>query len=105
MLEDRRSFFRFNAIVPISFADPDNGLKGEGETHDISAKGIGFFTENEIVPRTTLDIWLKVPDRDEGIYAKGAVIWSRQVEPDRYRVGVELEKVDFISLSHVLHLA
>lgn len=105
MLEDRRCFFRFPAAVPVSYRDADNNVLGEGETRDISAKGIGFFTDKEMAPDTSLDIWLKVPDRENGIYVKGDIVWSRLVEPNRYRVGVSLEKVDFISMSHVLRLA
>lgn len=105
MSGDRRSFFRFPATVPLTFINLEEDAAGEGETHDISAKGIGFLTEKELAPATIVDIWLKVPDRADGIYAKGEVVWSRQVEPDVYRVGVNLEKVDFISMSHVLRMA
>ncbi|HTY45641.1 MAG TPA: PilZ domain-containing protein [Patescibacteria group bacterium] len=105
MLEDRRCFFRFPATVPLRYQDNDGGVQGWGETHDISAKGIGFFTDREMPPDTSLDICLQVPDREDGICVKGSIVWSRLVAPQRYRVGVSLEKVDFISMSHVLRLA
>lgn len=105
MFKERRSFIRFPAEVPLSYAEQGDAVQGQGATHDISAGGIGFFADKEWAPGTQLDIWLKVPDRKDGIYTKGEVVWSRFVAPNSYRTGINLEQVDFVSISHVLKMA
>lgn len=105
MYEERRMFIRFPATVPMTYLDSNSQEKGDGETRDLSAKGVGFVAYKELQPGTMLEIWLKVPDRADGIYSRGEVVWSRRMPTGEYRVGVNLEKVDFISMSHVLKMA
>ena len=77
-------------------------MAGLAETQDISAQGIGLLAQKELLPRTPLEIWLHLPDGDEPLYTRGQVVWSRMVEPDSYKVGVGLEKVDLMEMSRVL---
>jgi c-di-GMP-binding flagellar brake protein YcgR len=101
-MEDRRIFERFNAHFPLRFLSLGENKEGQAVTQDISAKGMSFVTNEDLIPRTPLEMWLQVPDKGEPIYTRGEVVWSKMVEPTKYRAGVELEEAEFMSLSRVL---
>ena len=101
-MEDRRIFERFTARFPLRFLSAVENKEGQAVTRDISAKGVGFVTDEELVPHTGLEMWFEVPDKGEPIYARGQVAWLRRAEPAKFRAGVELEKADFMGISRVL---
>ncbi len=101
-MEDRRIFARLPVRLPLRFIDVGENKEGEAETQDISAKGIGLVTNEELSPRTPLEMWLQLPDRSEPLYTRGEVVWSRALEPNKYQVGVELEKADLMGMARVL---
>jgi len=78
--------------------------EGEAQVQDISAKGIGLITKEELSPHTPLELWLEIPDKGEPLYSRGEVAWTKKLEPDKYRVGVNLEKADLMGLSRVLRV-
>lgn len=102
IMEDRRIFARLPVSLPLRFIDVGENKEGEAETQDISAKGIGLVTNEELSPRTPLEMWLQLPDRSEPLYTRGEVVWSRALEPNKYQVGVELEKADLMGMARVL---
>lgn len=101
-MEDRRIFARFKAAMPVKFLDTRGNSEGTAQAADISAKGIGLVVHAELKPATPLELWLEIPDKAEPLYARGEVVWSRKLEPAKYRVGVNLEKADLMGLSRVL---
>ena len=102
--EDRRIVQRIPARSSLRFLDAHSNKEGLAEIQDISANGIGLFTEEELPSHTPLEIWLQIPDRGEPLNTKGEVIWSKMVEPNRYRAGICLERVDFMAMSRVIRL-
>ena len=101
-LKDRRAFERIPVDLPLRFVDMQSNKEGQAQTRDISANGIGLFTDEELPPYTPLEMWLKLPDKTQPLYTKGRVVWSRWDDSKRYRVGVCLDKVDLMGLSSVL---
>lgn len=101
-MEDRRIFARFPATFSLRFLDLNKNWEGLAQTSDISAKGIGMELSEELVPRTSLEMWLNIPDRFGPLYIRGKIVWSKMVKPSKYRAGVELEKADLMGLSRVL---
>ena len=102
VMEDRRVFQRFSIRFPLRFLDMKNSREGNGESLDISAKGIGLITNMALQPKAPLEIWLSIPDRGEPLYTRGEVVWSKPESAAEYRVGVNLEKADLMSLSRIL---
>jgi hypothetical protein len=100
--EDRRIFERFPARLSLKFLDLDSNREGQAESCDISAKGIGLVTNEELSPNTALEMWLNIPDKGEPLYTRGEVVWSRMLEPSKYRAGIELEKADLMGMARVL---
>lgn len=102
--EDRRSFLRLARILDVKIINLDTNTEGKAKTHDISATGIGFITDTPLTTEANLELWLYIPDSQEPVYAKGRVVWTNMVAPNTYRVGVSLDKVDFIDISRVLRI-
>jgi hypothetical protein len=101
-MEDRRIFARFKAELPLRFLSPKENAEGMAKTVDVSAKGIGFVTDKELKARSPLEMWLEASDKGEPIYVRGEVVWSKRMEPNKFRVGVSLEKADFMGLARIL---
>jgi len=100
-MEDRRIFARFPARFPLRFMELATNKEGEAQTQDISAKGIGLVADREFSPHTPLEMWLNIPDHHEPFYTRGEVVWSNRLEPNKYRVGIELEKAELMGLSRL----
>lgn len=100
--EDRRTFERFPVKLALRFLDLKANREVEAQTYDISAKGIGLATNQELTTQTPLEMWLAVPDKGEPFYARGEVAWSKMVEPNSYRVGINLERADLMGVARVL---
>lgn len=100
--DDRRIFARFPVKLPLRYFDLNPNREGQAETCDVSAKGIGLVINEALQPKAALEMWLSIPNQSDPLYTRGEVVWSRMVEPGRYRAGVELEKADFMGMSRVL---
>ena len=103
-MQDRRIFARFPVSLPLRFLESDANSEGEAQAQDISAKGIGLVIDKELKPQTILELWLRVPDKGEPLYTRAEVVWSKRLEPNKYRVGVELEKADLMGMSRIFRV-
>lgn len=103
--EDRRIFARFPMELPLRFLGPENNKEGYGETQDVSAKGVGMVTHDELPANSTVELWLNIPDRGEPLYTRGEVVWSTRLEPHKYRCGVNLDKADLMGMARALRVA
>lgn len=101
-IEDKRIFERFCLKFPVRVLEPSSNKESQGQTQDISAKGICLTCSEELLPQMPLELWLKIPDQGEPLYTRGEVVWSDKVSPNEYRAGINLEKADLMGLSRVL---
>jgi hypothetical protein len=101
-MEDRRVFQRFKTYFPIRYLDPGENKESDGQVCDISAKGVGFVSKEALKPRTSLEMWLQIPDKGEPLYARGEVMWVKPQGDGEYRCGVSLERADLLGVSRVL---
>ncbi|MGE5197000.1 MAG: PilZ domain-containing protein [Deltaproteobacteria bacterium] len=101
-LLDRRLFERIPVTVPLRYLELNSGREVLAYTRDISANGIGLVTEERLSPEAPLEMWLQIPHRSNSIYAKGKVVWAEEIEPNRYRAGVSLDKTELVAMSQIL---
>lgn len=103
--DDRRIFARIKLKVPLRFLDLHNNVYGKGETVDVSANGLGFVTQKQLPTNTPLEIWLDIPNCYEVFYTRGESVWTQLNEDDAsQRVGVRLDKEEFMGLAQFLRL-
>jgi len=100
--EDKRIFERFSVKFPLRFFNLNSNTDGAGKVYDISAKGVGLVTNEQLPAHTPLELWLQIPDKSEPLYVRGNVVWSNMAAPSEYRAGVNLEKAELLGLSRVL---
>ena len=104
-MEDHRIFARMPVKFPMRYLEPRSGGEGFAQTQDISAKGMGIMSSDALPRKTSLEMWVEVPDKGEPLYTRGEVVWSQMVAPQKYRIGVNLEKADLMGLSRVMRVA
>lgn len=102
-MDDRRVFARIDAKFPVRFLAPWGDNEREGQTLDVSANGVGFVTEENLLPNTPLEMWLDIPDHHSPFYTRGEVVWSKGLsDAGQQRVGVRLEKAELMGLARAL---
>ncbi|MFA5099648.1 MAG: PilZ domain-containing protein [Candidatus Omnitrophota bacterium] len=102
--EDLRVFERFPVKLAMKYLDLGSNKEGQAQTMDISAKGIGVTTNAMLSPNTSVEMWLKVPDRGDPLYTRGEVVWSQMVGSNNFRSGVNLDKADLMGISRILRV-
>jgi hypothetical protein len=102
---DRRIFNRLPVKFPVRFIGLNFNKEGLAESQDISAKGVGITTSERLEPKAALELWLKFPDKGEPLYTRGTVVWSKAIETNEYRTGINLERADLMGISRVLRAA
>lgn len=100
--KDRRIFERIPVKIPLRFFDPNSNKETLAQTLDISAQGIGLLADEKLSPNTSLEIWLRIPDKGQPLYTTGQVVWSEMTESNKYRAGIKLHRVDLMGISRVL---
>ncbi len=97
--EDKRIFARFPMELPLRFLESSADREGLAKSVDISSKGLGLVTEEKLLPNTSLEMWLNIPDRPEPLYTRGEVVWSEGSSASGFRCGINLERADLMSLA------
>ena len=100
--DNRRLFERIPSDLSLRFFNAQTNKWRLVKTRDISIQGIGLVTEEDLPDDTLLEMWLPIPDKGESLYTRGNVVWSKMIEPNRYRVGVNLEKADLVEICRIL---
>jgi len=102
--EDLRVFERFPVKLAMKYLDLGSNKEGQAQTMDISAKGIGLTSSDMLTPNTSVEMWLKVPDRGDPLYTRGEVAWSQMVGNNQFRSGVNLDRADLMGISRILRV-
>ena len=103
-LKDRRIFARIPVELPLKLLDSQSNKESVVQTQDISAQGIGIVAREDLAPNTRFQMWLEIPDKGKPLYTEGEVVWSKMVEPNRYRAGINLDKPDLMGMSRILRV-
>ena len=102
--KEQRMFSRFRVNFPARFRNLNVGRRGEGICADIGAGGVGIKTNQEIEPRTPLEVWIDIADGFDPINLKGRVVWSKKTSSENCRTGVVFDCPRLIAFSRVLKM-
>jgi len=100
-VNDHRIFERFPVNLSARYLNPDTGKEGLASTQDVSAKGLCLTVSEELKLHTALEIWLEMKDKRDCLYVRGEVVWTKMIDVNNYKLGVELEKADLMGISRV----
>ena len=101
---DRRMFDRFEVDFSTEIKAAQVQETSFAQCCDISAGGIGLYTEEKLTPQAKLELWLGIPDGHAPFRGMGRVIWSKQVQENKWRSGVEFVTVDFMGLRRIFDI-
>jgi len=99
--DDRRIFDRFEVDFSAEFKIPAEEESAYAQCRDISAAGVGLLTEERLVPNRKMEIWLGIPDGREPFRGLAQVIWSKKMQENKWRSGLEFKTVDFMGLRRI----
>lgn len=99
---DRRTFERIPVELALQFSEPTSNKEGLALTRDISAKGICLLTEESLLPNTSLEMWLQVPNCENRIHTRGKVVWLEEFWSNQNKVGISLDKTELVKMSIIL---
>ena len=102
--KDRRIFERVAVSHAIRFFDLYHQQEGEGKTVDVSAKGIGLLTKQQLRTYTPLEIWIDIPSHSQPFYARAEVVWSKPSPDGQIRAGVCFERADLMGVAQLLRV-
>lgn len=100
-MNDHRIFERFRKEFSVRFIGLD-GKESVAQTFDVSAKGLGLSTGQELESQANLEIWLDIPNSTDPLYTRGQVVWTKLAGAAGYRSGIELERADLMDMSRLL---
>ena len=103
-VEDKREFQRYTVRLMVQVTGLEDKRVDIAYTHDISAKGAGLVCKEQFGKNSHIDLWLYSAIRGEPFYIKGEVVWSKVVDQNTWRMGIEFERADFMGISKVLGL-
>lgn len=93
VFEERRVSHRFAVnMTPVKYLQAHFNKINNAQIKDISTKGMGLITHEELATDMPLDIWLAMPDNGEKIHTVGEVIWCSRINIDRYRTGINFKE-------------
>lgn len=102
---ERRTSRRFTMALPLTLRlhDPSGAVEKQGETRDVSFRGLYFWTEQELETGNPIEFVLTLPKeitltRDVNIHCFGRVI---RVETQSHARGVaaRIERYEFLPAS------
>ena len=91
--KDRRIFGRIPVDFSARLKNPSDYETLKVSCRNISAGGMGVIS-----PKAPLEIWLDLKDKREPLHLYGRVIWSEQIQEDKWRAGICFDEPQFMTL-------
>ena len=88
-MQEKRTYHRMQASVPMSFRVPPDESRSLTTTLDIGGLGISFATAKELKVRQELLMYLLLPG-EERVEVHAKVVRIERVSPSRFKVGVRI---------------
>lgn len=99
---DRRMFDRFAVDFPALIKEKKTQMENYERCCDISAGGAGLLAKNKVIPNTRLELCLNISNGHAPYHSLGRVVWAKQVQENRWRLGLEFDRIDFMGLRRIL---
>lgn len=90
-IKEKRNHLRVSLPSYLTYFNFTSNKVVKAKVNNMSGKGLGFETEEELEPAMPLDIWIDISDSGEQAHAEGEVIWVKKISKDKYSVGVALK--------------
>ena len=99
--EERRRSIRAGMRLLTFVKFPQSGKVQRALTRDIGGGGICLATEGNLEPGSTVELEIKLPDRDQSIFCSAEVVWCKQMQESKksyesptVETGLKFVKID-----------
>jgi c-di-GMP-binding flagellar brake protein YcgR len=98
-MREKRKFIRFEVTLSVAYTiQKEPRMEKIGDTKDISAQGMQFFTKDKLALGEKVDLRLFIPNALNPAHIKGIVVWSKDLEAGAekypYSAGIDFEKIE-----------
>ena len=101
--DERRLFQRIEVNLPARITDLTSGRVMRVKARDVSAQGVGMLTKERLDKSAPVKISVSIPDRKRRpLVNYGRIAWIRPESRWSWRMGVSLDKPQFVALSPLL---
>lgn len=101
--EDRRMFHRFNVDMGMEFQYLELTIEGKAALRDISANGMGLYTNKQLILHAPVALRITLPPSNESFHFTGEIVWLQRLDNRTYRAGVEFDRPTLIGVWKVLN--
>ncbi len=99
---DRRIFARFDVDFSAEIKRSGAQVSNLAQCRNISATGVGLVIDVKLTPDTNLELRMQIPDGDSSFHGLARVVWSKQIQQDKWHCGLKFEKVDLMGIRRFL---
>ncbi len=104
MVEDKRTFERFQARFPAKFKDTRENFGDNVYLRDASASGAKLSTKERMYLHDHVDLEVELSDGARPMNLRGEVVWVKGQEYNIWDIGFRFHEVDFMRLSRLYNL-
>ena len=102
---ERRAFERFPSRFPTRFKDTRQDYGTNVVLRDACAQGARIITREKLAPHDYVDLEIKLPDGADPLHLQGEVVWTKNMEPNIWDVGIQFPAVHFMHLARLYKFA
>ena len=99
--KDSRMFERFAVELAAEIRQPGALESNNARCCNIGAGGVCLLADQSPVTNTMLEVLLGMPNGRAPFQGLAKVVWSRQAQEGKWYLGLEFDKVDFMSLRRI----
>jgi Tfp pilus assembly protein PilZ len=96
-------FHRFAVDMSMKFDFLELELKGKAALRDISAAGMGLFTNKQLTLHAPVEMRVELPPTSESFHFTGEIVWLQRVGYNTYRAGLKFDNPSLIGVWKVLN--
>ncbi len=101
LVNERRIFDRFTARFPAKIKDARDDYGEKVFLRDASAEGAKLTTTERVYLHDSVILQIRLPDKDHPMTLRGQVIWTKNVQPNIWDIGVKFHKLDLVHMSRL----
>ena len=103
-VKENRIFERFSTKFPTKFKHSREEYGTDVFLRDASAEGVRLATKERLFVNDKISLEVKLPDGLQPLTLNGEVIWTKNVNPDLWDVGIRFHKINLMRLQRLYKL-
>ena len=99
--KDNRLFDRFPARFPAKIKDSRETFGANITLRDACAQGAKILSRERFFINDSVSLEVLLPDNKSPMSLHGQVVWTKQVDPSLWDIGLKFHRIDLLRLSRL----